>query len=86
MSFPALADSTLLAIAVYVGLAGLYLLVIPVALLYYLRSRWNVAGSVERLILYSSLFVVFPNHPRKVSPRPNQHHQHQPNLTPNARR
>lgn len=60
MSFPALADSTLLAIAVYVGLAGLYLLVIPVALLYYLRSRWNVAGSVERLILYSSLFVVFP--------------------------
>ena len=60
MSFPALADSTMLAIAVYAGLAGLYLVVLPVALLYYLRARWNVAGSVERLMLYSALFVIFP--------------------------
>lgn len=60
MSFPALADSTMLAIAVYAGLAGLYLVVVPLALLYYLGARWNVAGSVERLVLYSALFVVFP--------------------------
>ena len=60
MTFPALADPTLLAIAVYIAVAGLYLIVIPGALLYYLKARWNVASSIERLILYSALFVVFP--------------------------
>ena len=60
MSFLGLEESTALAIATYVGLAGLYLLVVPVLLLFYLRARWNVASSVERLVLYAVLFVFFP--------------------------
>ena len=63
MAFPdilALEDSTLLAIALYVGLAGLYLLVVPAALLFYLRARWNVMSSIERLAAYATLFVFFP--------------------------
>ena len=63
MAFPdilALEDSTLLAIATYAGAAGLYLVVLPGVLLFYLKARWNVMSSVERLAAYAALFVVFP--------------------------
>lgn len=52
--------SLLITLAVYTGLAGLYLLVIPGALLFYLKQRWNVATSIERLLIYSLVFVFFP--------------------------
>ena len=50
----------LLTLSVYVGLAGLYLLVIPGMLYFYLKQRWYVAGSLERLLIYSLVFVFFP--------------------------
>ncbi|MEM9265448.1 MAG: NAD(P)H-quinone oxidoreductase subunit L [Cyanobacteria bacterium P01_F01_bin.13] len=53
-------SSLLITLAVYVGLAGLYLLVIPGVLLFYLKQRWNVASSIERLLIYSLVFVFFP--------------------------
>ena len=52
--------SLLITLAMYAGLAGLYLLVIPGALLFYLKQRWNVASSIERLLIYSLVFVFFP--------------------------
>ena len=52
--------SFLITLAVYASLAGLYLLVIPGALLFYLKQRWNVASSIERLLIYSLVFVFFP--------------------------
>lgn len=52
--------SLLITLAVYVGLAGLYLLVVPGILLFYLKQRWNVASSIERLLIYSLVFVFFP--------------------------
>ncbi|MEM7063205.1 MAG: NAD(P)H-quinone oxidoreductase subunit L [Cyanobacteria bacterium P01_B01_bin.77] len=52
--------SLLITLAVYAGLAGLYLLVIPGILLFYLKQRWNVATSMERLLIYSLVFVFFP--------------------------
>ncbi|MGD1853723.1 MAG: NAD(P)H-quinone oxidoreductase subunit L [Leptolyngbyaceae cyanobacterium] len=52
--------SLLITLAVYAGLAGLYLLVIPGALFFYLKQRWNVASSIERLLFYSLVFVFFP--------------------------
>ena len=52
--------SLLITLAVYAGLAGLYLLVIPGVLLFYLKQRWNVATSIERLLIYSLVFVFFP--------------------------
>ncbi|MEO0395082.1 MAG: NAD(P)H-quinone oxidoreductase subunit L [Cyanobacteria bacterium P01_A01_bin.137] len=52
--------SLLITLAVYAGLAGLYLVVIPAVLLFYLKQRWTVASSVERLWIYSLVFVFFP--------------------------
>lgn len=52
--------SLLITLAVYAGLAGTYLLVVPGILLFYLKQRWNVATSIERLLIYSLVFVFFP--------------------------
>ncbi|MEM7794450.1 MAG: NAD(P)H-quinone oxidoreductase subunit L [Cyanobacteria bacterium P01_C01_bin.118] len=52
--------SLLITLGVYAGLAGLYLVVIPGVLLFYLKQRWNVATSIERLLIYSLVFVFFP--------------------------
>ena len=53
-------SSLLITLAVYVGLAGVYLLVVPGVLFFYLKQRWNVASSMERLLIYSLVFVFFP--------------------------
>jgi NAD(P)H-quinone oxidoreductase subunit L len=50
----------ILTLAVYGGLGGLYLLVVPLALLFYLKGRWHQAGSVERTLLYGVMFAFFP--------------------------
>ena len=60
MTFPALETSTLIALALYAVLGGLYLLIIPGALMLYLKQRWYGAGSIERLLLYALVFVFFP--------------------------
>ena len=44
----------------YLILAGAYLLVIPVALLFYLQQRWYVASSFERSFMYFMVFFFFP--------------------------
>ncbi|MGD1953617.1 MAG: NAD(P)H-quinone oxidoreductase subunit L [Leptolyngbyaceae cyanobacterium] len=53
-------SSLLITLAVYVALAGVYLLIVPGILLFYLKQRWNVASSIERLLIYSLVFVFFP--------------------------
>jgi NAD(P)H-quinone oxidoreductase subunit L len=61
MAMPiALSNDVLLAAGVYVAIAGVYLLVVPLALIFYVRQRWYVAGSVERTLLYGLVFVFFP--------------------------
>jgi NAD(P)H-quinone oxidoreductase subunit L len=50
----------LLAALLYLSLSGLYLLVIPGLVYFYLNSRWYVASSVERLIMYFLVFLFFP--------------------------
>jgi NAD(P)H-quinone oxidoreductase subunit L len=50
----------LLAALLYLGLSGLYLLVIPGLVYFYLKSRWYVASSVERLMMYFLVFLFFP--------------------------
>jgi NAD(P)H-quinone oxidoreductase subunit L len=44
----------------YLALAGAYLLVVPVILLFYLNLRWYTASSVERLLMYFFVFFFFP--------------------------
>lgn len=51
---------TLLAIVLYAALAGAYLVVVPLAIYYYLNQRWHVAGSIERFIAYFFVFMFFP--------------------------
>lgn len=52
--------NTLLVPGLYLGLSGLYLLVLPGLLYYYLQKRWYVASSIERLIMYFFVFFLFP--------------------------
>lgn len=55
-----LSNDVIFAGALYGGLAGTYLVVIPLMLLFYLKARWNTAGSVERTFLYALVFAFFP--------------------------
>ncbi len=50
----------LLALGLYGGLAIAYLLVIPAAILFYLKARWYTMGSVERFLAYGLMFGFFP--------------------------
>lgn len=52
--------SALIIAALYLGLAIAYLLVIPFGLYVYLNSRWFVASSIERLMMYFLVFMFFP--------------------------
>ncbi len=44
----------------YVVLGGLYLLVVPLFLFYWMNNRWNVMGKFERLFMYGLVFLFFP--------------------------
>jgi NAD(P)H-quinone oxidoreductase subunit L len=45
---------------VYTLAAGAYLFVIPLALMYYLKARWYVTGSLERAFICFMVFFFFP--------------------------
>ncbi|WP_204137457.1 NAD(P)H-quinone oxidoreductase subunit L [Halomicronema sp. CCY15110] len=51
---------TLISLGLYGGLAIAYLLVIPAAILFYLKAKWHKVSSVERFVLYGLMFVFFP--------------------------
>ncbi|OIP76778.1 MAG: NAD(P)H-quinone oxidoreductase [Oscillatoriales cyanobacterium CG2_30_44_21] len=54
-----LSDSLLATIA-YAAIAGTYLLVVPLILLFYFKARWYQTGSIERVILCFFAFFFFP--------------------------
>jgi NAD(P)H-quinone oxidoreductase subunit L len=56
----AISNDILLTLALYGALAGVYLVVVPLALLLYLKWRWHDAGSIERTLLYGLMFAFFP--------------------------
>ena len=49
-----------LALILYVGLGGAYLVAGPLFMLVYLNKRWYTAGSIERLLMYFGVFFFFP--------------------------
>jgi NAD(P)H-quinone oxidoreductase subunit L len=49
-----------LTLVLYVLLGGAYLLVLPAGIFFYLKSRWYVAGSLERVFMYFFVFAFFP--------------------------
>jgi NAD(P)H-quinone oxidoreductase subunit L len=53
-------QDTLLVILAYALLGGLYLLVVPLALFFWMNSRWTRMGKIERLLVYGLVFLFFP--------------------------
>jgi len=45
---------------VYLALAGLYLVVMPVISALYLKARWSYAGPWEKVLLFFLIFFFFP--------------------------
>ena len=41
-------------------LGGLYLVVVPLALYFWMNKRWHRMGKVERLGIYGMVFLFFP--------------------------
>jgi len=53
-------QDTLFVLLAYGLLAGLYLLVVPLALFFWMNSRWHRMSNVERLVIYGLVFLFFP--------------------------
>jgi NAD(P)H-quinone oxidoreductase subunit L len=59
-SLPGLSSDALLLIALYLALAGAYLVVIPLGLYAWMVKRWTVMGKLERFGVYGLVFLFFP--------------------------
>jgi NAD(P)H-quinone oxidoreductase subunit L len=44
----------------YLALAGAYLLALPLLIIFYMKARWYVASSIERVLMYFLVFFFFP--------------------------
>ncbi|MBE9042066.1 NAD(P)H-quinone oxidoreductase subunit L [Oscillatoriales cyanobacterium LEGE 11467] len=53
-------QTTLVTLVLYLSLIGTYLVVLPLGLYFYMKNRWYVASSIERLIMYFFVFLCFP--------------------------
>jgi NAD(P)H-quinone oxidoreductase subunit L len=47
-------------LVVYAALAGAYLVVVPLGLLFWMQRRWTRMGKFERLVVYGLVFLFFP--------------------------
>jgi NAD(P)H-quinone oxidoreductase subunit L len=56
----AIGPDTLLVLAGYAVLGGTYLLVVPLALYWWMNRRWTVMGRIERTGVYGLVFLFFP--------------------------
>ena len=54
------AISPIITLSAYVILGGIYLLVVPLFLFYWMNNRWNVMGKLERFFIYGLVFLFFP--------------------------
>jgi NAD(P)H-quinone oxidoreductase subunit L len=50
----------IITLGVYVAVGGAYLVVLPALLIFYLKQRWYTARSIERLLMYFMVFLLFP--------------------------
>ncbi|MCP9848470.1 NAD(P)H-quinone oxidoreductase subunit L [Cyanobium sp. Morenito 9A2] len=51
---------TLLVLGAYGAIGGLYLVVVPLALYWWMNRRWTTMGKVERTAVYGLVFLFFP--------------------------
>ncbi|EAQ69832.1 NADH dehydrogenase I subunit NdhL [Synechococcus sp. RS9909] len=47
-------------LVLYGALAGAYLVVVPLGLLFWMQRRWTRMGKIERLVVYGLVFLFFP--------------------------
>ena len=55
-----LTTENLLVLGAYGLLAGLYLVVVPLALIWWMQRRWTLMGKIERTAIYGLVFLFFP--------------------------
>jgi NAD(P)H-quinone oxidoreductase subunit L len=55
-----ISSDTLLVLAAYAALGGFYLVVAPLALIWWMQKRWTVMGKIERTAVYGLVFLFFP--------------------------
>ena len=56
----ALSSDTLLLLGLYGGLAGAYLVAVPLLLYAWMHRRWTTMGKIERTAVYGLVFLFFP--------------------------
>ncbi len=49
-----------LVLLAYLAVGGAYLVVLPGLTFFYLKQRWYIAGSIERVLMYFLVFLLFP--------------------------
>ena len=52
--------TSLLVPGIFVVLAALYLVAIPLLLYFWMNTRWHIMGKYERLGIYGLVFLFFP--------------------------
>ncbi len=53
-------SEAIIALILYAAIGGFYLIVLPALTMIYLKGRWYVAGSIERVLMYFLVFLCFP--------------------------
>ncbi len=56
----AIPGETLFVLGAYAALGGAYLVVVPLALLWWMTKRWTLMGKIERTAVYGLVFLFFP--------------------------
>jgi NAD(P)H-quinone oxidoreductase subunit L len=51
---------TIITALLYLSVSGLYLIIMPATVYFYLNKRWYVASSFERGFMYFLVFFFFP--------------------------
>lgn len=49
-----------LVLLAYLAVGGAYLVVLPGLTFFYLKQRWYIASSIERVLMYFLVFLLFP--------------------------
>ena len=57
---PQIANNSLIVLASYATIGFIYLVIVPLSLYFWMNSRWNVMGKIERLAIYGLVFLFFP--------------------------
>lgn len=53
-------SEAIVVLILYAAIGGFYLLVLPALTMVYLKGRWYVASSIERVLMYFLVFLCFP--------------------------